>query len=111
MKLEFFPAADRNCSKLQKNMKRSFLGSAVTSFLKSSGSLLCSPSCLRSARSSIQYIAEFHSAVSHMHSSFAATVMSFVLSRWHIEDAAPVIGSLVSKIANKLFEPTCETRA
>lgn len=109
MKVEFFPAAETELLEAAKEYEVLFSGLGSDFLLRSSGSLLRSSSCPRSARSSIQYTAGFRCAAFHMHSSSAATVMSSVSSRWRIEDADRGTGSLVFRIANELFELTCET--
>jgi len=85
----------------RQNMKVTSADLAVTSFSKSKDSVLCSSSCLLSARSSIQFIAAFRFGDSRMRLSSAATTMSFVLSRLRIEDADHATGSRTYRIAKE----------
>lgn len=111
MKVEFFPAAETELLQAAKEYEALFSGLGSDFLLEVERLTSVLVGCLLSERSSIQYTVGLHSAAFHMRSSSAVTVMSFVSSRWRIEDAGRSTGSLASKIADKLLEPTLRTNA
>ena len=103
MKLEFFPAAEQELLEAAKEYEGHLSGLGNDFLIEVERSLLCSASCRRSARSSIQFTVEFHFAGFHTHSFSVAMVTQFVSLRWRTPDADQGTGSRGCKIANKCF--------